>query len=73
MQHEAERERLTRNIHDDRTELRRAARDLGLSMLLGLNLPRRIRQRPVPWALGALGLAAFLLLRRHQRQRPRRR
>jgi hypothetical protein len=68
MQHETERERLTRNIHEDRSELRRAARDLGLSVLSGLNLPRRIRKRPVPWALSALAVAAFLLLRRRQRQ-----
>jgi hypothetical protein len=73
MQHEAERERLARNIDEDRTELRRAMRDLGLSVLFGLNLPRRIRRRPVPWTLGALGLAAFVLLRRQQRKRARRR
>jgi hypothetical protein len=73
MQHEAERKRLTRNIDEDRTELRRAMRDLGLSVLFGLNLPRRIRSRPVPWTLGALGLAAFVLLRRQQRKRARRR
>ena len=72
MQHEAERERITRNIEEDRTELRRAIRDLGLSLLLGLNLPRRIRRRPLPWTIGALGLAAFVLVRRQQRKRPRR-
>jgi len=72
MQHEAERERLTRNIEDDRTELRRAMRDLGLSVLFGLNLPRRIRRRPVPWTIGALGLAAFVILRRQQRKRTQR-
>ena len=71
MQHEAERERITRNIEEDRTELRRALRDLGLSVLLGLNLPRRIRRRPVPWTIGALGLAAFVLVRRQQRKRAR--
>jgi hypothetical protein len=72
MLHEAKRERLTRDIEDDRTELRRAVRDLGLSLLLGLNLPRRIRRRPVPWTIGALGLAAFVLVRRQQRKRARR-
>ncbi|HXK24614.1 MAG TPA: hypothetical protein VMS55_18230 [Myxococcota bacterium] len=72
MQHEAERERITRNIEEDRTELRRALRDLGLSVLLGLNLPRRIRRRPVPWTIGALGVAAFVLVRRQQRKRARR-
>jgi hypothetical protein len=69
---ERERERLTRNIEADRTELRRAMRDLGLSVLLGVNLPRRIRQRPLPWTLGALGLAAFVLLRRNRRKSARR-
>jgi hypothetical protein len=73
MQHETERERLTRNIDADRTELWRAMRDLGLSTLFGLNLPQRIRRRPVPWTLGALGLAAFVVLRRQQRKRARRR
>jgi hypothetical protein len=73
MHHEAERERLTRNIDDDRTALRRAMRDLGLSVLFGLNLPRRVRRRPVPWTLGALGLAALVLLRQQQRKRARRR
>jgi hypothetical protein len=73
MQHETERERLTHDIDEDRTELRRALRDLGLSLLLGLKLPERIRRRPVPWTLGALGLAAFVLLRRQQRRRTRRR
>ena len=72
MQHEAERERLIRTIDEDRTELRRAVRDLGFSVLLGLNLPKRIRRRPVPWTLGALGLAAFVLLRRQRRKRARR-
>jgi hypothetical protein len=72
MQHQAERERLTRNIEEDRTELRRAMRDLGLSLLFGLKLPRRIRRRPVPWTIGALGLAAFVLVRRQQRKRARR-
>jgi hypothetical protein len=33
------------------------------------SLRRHIRRRRVPWALTALGLAAFLLLRRRQRQR----
>jgi hypothetical protein len=72
MQHEAERERLTRNIEDDRTEVWRAMRDLGLSVLFGLNLPRRIRRRPVPWTIGALGLAAFVIFRRQQRKRTQR-
>ena len=68
MRHESERERLTRNIEDDRTELWRAMRDLGLSALFGMSLPQRIRRRPVPWALGALGLAAFVLLRRKRKR-----
>ena len=72
MRHDAERERLTHNIEEDRTELRRAVRDLGLSLLFGLNLPRRIRRRPVPWTLGAIGLAAFVIFRRQQRKRARR-
>jgi hypothetical protein len=68
--HEAERQRarLTRNIEADRTELFRALRDLGLSVLFGMKLPERIRRRPVPWTLGALGLAAFVLLRRQRRK-----
>jgi hypothetical protein len=71
MRHDAERERLTRNIDNDRTELWRAIRDLGLSVLFGM--PQRVRSRPVPWTLGALGLAAFVILRRQQRKRAPRR
>lgn len=72
MQHEARRERLARDVEDDHTELRRALRDLGLSLLIGLNLPQRIRRRPVPWLLGALGVAAFVIaLRRQRRRAPR--
>jgi hypothetical protein len=72
MHHAAERERLTSTIKQDRTELRRAIRDLGVSVLLGLDLPKRIRRRPVPWTIGALGVAAFVILRRRGRKRPRR-
>jgi hypothetical protein len=69
VQHEAERARLTRTIEQDRKELRRAVRDLGLSTFLSLDLPQRIRRRPLPWALGALGLVAFVLVRQRKRAR----
>lgn len=72
MQSDTERERLARNIAEDRTELRRALRDLGISVLLGLDLPRRIRRRPLPWAIGAVGVAAFLIVRRERRKRTQR-
>ena len=68
MQHDAGRERLTRKIGEDRTQLKQAVRDLGLWALFGLNLPRRIRRRPLPWTLAALGVAAFVLLRQQQRK-----
>lgn len=67
--HEAERDRLAHNIEYHRQELRRALRDLGVSVLLALNLPRRIRKRPVPWAIAGVGLAAFLVLRARRRAR----
>jgi len=70
--HDGHREQLQRNIADDRTELRRALRDLGLSLLISLNLPRRIRRRPLPWALGAVALAAILIARRKRGPRQRR-
>jgi hypothetical protein len=71
--HEAERERLEHNIEFHRNELRRALRDLGLSVLFGMNLPRRIRQRPLPWALAAVGVTAFFVVRARRRaQAPRR-
>ncbi|HKC49862.1 MAG TPA: hypothetical protein VKF60_03650 [Myxococcota bacterium] len=73
MEREAERERLEQNIADDRTELRRALRDLGVSVFFALDLPRRIRRRPLPWAIGVLGVAAFLIVRREQRKGARRR
>jgi hypothetical protein len=70
MQHpDAQRERLERNIADDRSELRRALRDLALSLLIGSNLPRRIRRRPLPWALGALAVGAVLVVRHQRRKR----
>jgi hypothetical protein len=70
--HEAERERLERNLADHRTELRRALRDLALSLLIGSNLPRRIRRRPLPWALGALALGTVWVVRRQRRKRAER-
>jgi len=70
MQADVERRRLERNIEDDRIELRRALRALGISFLLGLDLPKRIRRRPLPWALGAAGLATVWLVRRQLRSRP---
>jgi len=70
MQHnEAERERLERNIADHRVELRRAVRDLGLSLLIGLNLPRRIRRRPLPWTIGAVAVAAIVIARQRRKRR----
>jgi len=69
MQAEPERDRLERNIEDHRAELRRALRDLGISVVLGLNLPRRIRRRPLPWAIGAATVAVILLTRRQRRKR----
>jgi hypothetical protein len=72
MQHEPERERLERNIADDRTELRRALRALGVSVVLGLDLPKRIRRRPVPWVIGGVAVAAFLIVRSQRRKRGRR-
>jgi hypothetical protein len=72
MQREVERERLERNIADDRTELRHALRDLGVALFFALDLPRRIRRRPLPWAIGALGVAAYLIVRREQRKRSQR-
>ena len=73
MQHEAERERLARDIADHQLELRRALRDLGVSLLLGLNLPRRIRERPLPWAIAGLTVAAIVIARRQARKRRTRR
>jgi hypothetical protein len=73
MQHEAERERIARNIESHRTELRRALRDLGVSLVLGLNLPQRIRRRPLPWAIGAVGVTVFVVALRQQRKRAKRR
>jgi hypothetical protein len=73
MQHDVERERLARSIENDHADLRRALRSLALSAVLGLNLPRRIRERPIPWALGAVGVAAFVILRRQKRKRLQRR
>jgi hypothetical protein len=72
MQADAERERLERSIEDDRVELRRALRQLGLSLLIGLNLPKRIRRRPLPWAIGGVAVAAFLIVRSRQRKSLRR-
>jgi len=66
---DVERERLEHNIEYHRRELRRALRDLGVSVLISLNLPRRIRRRPLPWALAGIGLTAFLVLRARQRAR----
>ena len=71
--HEAERERLEHNIEYHKGELRRALRDLGISVLLGMNLPRRIRQRPLPWTLAAVGVATFFVVRARRRaQAPKR-
>ena len=71
--HEADSERLEHNIEFQKNELRRALRDLGISVLVGINLPRRIRQRPLPWALAAVGVAAFFVVRARRRaQAPRR-
>jgi hypothetical protein len=71
--HEAERERLEHNIEYQKSELRRALRDLGISVLFGMNLPRRIRRRPVPWTLAAVGVAAFFVIRSRRRaQAPKR-
>ena len=66
---EVERERLEHNIEFHRQELRRALRDLGMSVLISLNLPRRIRKRPLPWALAGIGLTAYLVLRARRRAR----
>ena len=66
--HEAERERLEHNIQDDKAELRRAVRDLGISALIALNLPKRIRRRPLPWAIAGIGIAAFLYARARRRR-----
>ena len=73
MQTEPERARLERNIEDHRAELRRALRDLGISLVLGLNLPRRIRRRPLPWAIGAAAVAVILVTRRQRRKQLERR
>lgn len=70
MQADVERRRLERNIEDERIELRRALRALGISFLLGLDLPKRIRRRPLPWLLGGAALAAVLIVRRQVRNRP---
>jgi hypothetical protein len=72
MHHEAERERLERDIAEERVELRRAVRDLGVSLFFALDLPGRIRRRPLPWAIGAVGVVGFLIVRREQRKRSRR-
>lgn len=66
---DVERERLEENIEYHRRELRRALRDLGVSVLISLNLPRRIRQRPLPWALAGVGLAVYLAVRARRRAR----
>ena len=63
MQRTSERERIEREIESSRRELHRALRDLSLSLVAALNLPARIRRRPLPWALGAAGLVAVLVLR----------
>jgi len=68
-QTDAERDRLARSIEDHRTELRSALRDLGISLFLGLNLPRRIRKRPLPWALGAIAVTAIVIARRRRQKR----
>jgi hypothetical protein len=67
--HEAERERLERDIADQSVELRRALRDLALSLVIGFDLPRRIRRRPLPWALGALAVGAIVVVRRQRSRR----
>ena len=66
--HEAERERIETNILQHKNELRRALRDLGISALIALNLPKRIRRRPVPWTLAGVGVAAFLYVRARRRR-----
>jgi len=71
--HEGDRAQLERDIADDRAELRRALRDLGFSLILGLNLPRRIRRRPLPWAIAGVAVAAIVIARRQQRKRLARR
>jgi len=69
MQHEAERDRLERNIEDHRVELRRALRDLGFSLVLGLNLPKRIRRRPLPWLIGGVTVVAIVIARNRHKKR----
>ncbi|HTO09572.1 MAG TPA: hypothetical protein VMR86_21155 [Myxococcota bacterium] len=70
MQHtEGQRQKLERDVADDRAALRRALRDLALSLVIGFNLPRRIRRRPLPWAIGGLALAAVVVARRQRRKR----
>ena len=66
--HEAERERLESNIEQHKSELRRALRDLGISALIAINLPKRIMRRPVPWTLAGVGVAAFLYVRARRRR-----
>ena len=73
MQHDVARERLVRSIRDDRRELRRALRELALSVVLGLNLPKRIRERPLPWALAGVAVTALVIARRRKRLREERR
>jgi len=72
MIHQARRERLERGIEDHRRELRRALRDLSLSLVL-TNLPQRIRRRPWAWTLGAVAVGSWLALRAHRRRLERER
>lgn len=68
MHEAAERERLESNIEHHKSDLRRALRDLGISAVIAMNLPQRIRRRPVPWAIAGLGVAAFLYARARRRR-----
>ena len=72
MQNANERERIEREIESRRRELHVALRDLSLSFVAALNLPARIRRNPLPWAIGAAGVATVLVLRaRSKRQQQR--
>ena len=64
-----ERERVEERIEAERGELGRALRDVAISLVFTLNLPRRIRRRPLPWAIGALGIAAFAWARHRRTER----
>ena len=70
---QAERERIEAEIEHQRGELRSALRDLTLSAAFALNLPKLVRKRPLPWALAAVGVTAWFVLRRRKRKskRPR--